>query len=245
MDLTKLKKAHEGDYTCRLENVAGQVESSANLVVNQPTLRGVAPDFRTKLTDQRVQQNQTAKFTCAAVGTPKPIISWFKDGKQLPNDDRYKMDDNDAESTLEISNITPPDAGVYECVAKNSAGEARCKAKLNIILAKTGKGAEAGPKLEAPRFLTQIQPIVVTEGQSAEFRAKFSGNPEPTIRWYRNNEPIKLGRNYETGHSNGEAWLKIASCNQDDVAEYKIDASNPAGKAASVANLVLKRKFFN
>uniref|UniRef100_A0AC34RNM7 Ig-like domain-containing protein n=1 Tax=Panagrolaimus sp. JU765 TaxID=591449 RepID=A0AC34RNM7_9BILA len=240
LDLTKLKKSHEGDYTCRLENVAGQVESSANLVVSPPTIRGTAPDFRAKLTDQRVQQNQTAKFSCGLVGEPRPTVTWFKDGKQLPNVERYQMTDTDTDSVLEIIDVSPPDAGVYECVAKNSAGEARCKAKLNIILAKTGKGAEAGPKLEAPHFLTQIEPIVVTEGQNAEFRAKYNGAPEPTIRWYRNNEPIKPGRNYETGHGNGEAWLKITSCSQDDVAEYKVDASNPAGKAATVANLVLK-----
>lgn len=39
-----------------------------------------------------------------------------------------------------------------------------------------------------------------------------------------------------------EATLKIAACQQEDVAEYKIEASNPAGKASSVANLVLTRK---
>ena len=41
---------------------------------------------------------------------------------------------------------------------------------------------------------------------------------------------------------NGEATLKIESVRQEDVAEYKVEASNPAGKASSVANLVLTRK---
>ncbi|KHJ92867.1 hypothetical protein OESDEN_07232 [Oesophagostomum dentatum] len=40
-----------------------------------------------------------------------------------------------------------------------------------------------------------------------------------------------------------EATLKISACQQEDVAEYKIEASNPAGKASSVANLVLTREF--
>ena len=212
--------------------------------MNAATIRGIAPDFHAKLSDQRVQQNQTARFTCNLIGEPRPTVTWFKDGKQLPNVDRYQMIDNGSESTLEIQDITPPDSGVYECVVKNSAGEARCKAKLNIILAKTGKGTEAGPKLEAPRFTDQIQPIIVNEGQNAEFRAKYSGTPEPTLRWYRNNEPIKPSRTHEIGNGNGEAWLKIASATQDDVAEYKVDAINPAGKAATVANLVVRRKFF-
>jgi titin len=240
LSLTKLKKSHAGDYTCQITNVAGQVESTANLVVEAATIRGIAPDFRAKLTDQRVSQNAVARFTCNLIGEPRPTVAWFKDGKPLPNDERYQMIDNENESILEISDINAPDAGVYECVAKNGAGEARCKAKLNVILAKTGKGTEAGPKLEAPRFTDQIQPIIVDEGQNAEFRAKYSGVPEPTIRWYRNNEPIKPGRNYDIGNGNGEAWLKISSCSQDNVAEYKVDAINPAGKAATVANLVVR-----
>ncbi|CAD5224125.1 unnamed protein product [Bursaphelenchus okinawaensis] len=60
------------------------------------------------------------------------------------------------------------------------------------------------------------------------------------VRWYRNNEPIKPGRSYETGHSAGEAWLKIASVSQEHAAEFKCEASNPAGKASTVANLVIK-----
>uniref|UniRef100_A0A1I7XKU1 Immunoglobulin I-set domain protein n=1 Tax=Heterorhabditis bacteriophora TaxID=37862 RepID=A0A1I7XKU1_HETBA len=120
--------------------------------------------------------------------------------------------------------------------------EPRCKARLNVNLSKTGKGAEEGPRYEAPRFSTQIQPIVVDEGKPAMFSAKFSGFPEPTIRWYRNNEPIKRSNGYEISQSKDEAVLKVAQCQQEDVAEYKVEASNPAGKSSSVANLVLTPK---
>lgn len=87
------------------------------------------------------------------------------------------MADSEAETLLTIADILPSDAGVYECVAKKTAGEARCKARLNVNLAKTGKGAEAGPKLEAPRFTEAIQPLIVQNGSSAEFRAKYIGEP--------------------------------------------------------------------
>lgn len=87
------------------------------------------------------------------------------------------MTDSENETSLAIIDILPPDSGVYECVAKNTAGEARCKARLALILAKTGKAAEAGPRLEAPRFTTQIQPLIVEEGKAAEFRANYSGSP--------------------------------------------------------------------
>ncbi|MCP9264543.1 hypothetical protein DINM_022655 [Dirofilaria immitis] len=222
-------------------------ESMANLVVIPPAKHEIAPDFKQRINDIRVKQNTSSQFKCIVTGNPEPIASWFKDGKPLPNDSRYQIFYEGNERVLMISDTLPQDAGIYECVVKNSAGEARqicfrCKARLNIILAKTGKGAEVGPRLEAPRFQFQIQPVIVTEGSPAEFRANYTGSPEPMIRWYRNNEPIKKTKYFEMSQGKGEAMLRIAKCYQDDVAEYKCEATNPAGKATSVANLLLEPK---
>ncbi len=110
---------------------------------------------------------------------------------------RFKLLVDDGQNSLLIIEALPQDAGVYECVARNSAGEARsdnissplpslfqspsfifrCKAKLNVNLAKTGGPAEAGPKLEAPKFHNQIQPVIAQEGSPARFEAKYSGSP--------------------------------------------------------------------
>ncbi|KAK5971106.1 hypothetical protein GCK32_009033 [Trichostrongylus colubriformis] len=242
LHIGRLENIHAGEYTARLENVAGTVETSANLTLVAPVQKGKAPDFATKLNDLRIAQNAPAVFTCTIVGEPKPIVNWFKDGQQLPNTGRFQATETDGQYRLSISNILPQDVGIYECVAKNAAGEARCKARLNVNLAQTGKGSEEGPRYEAPRFSTQIQPLIVDEGKTAKFTAKFTGFPAPTIRWYRNNEPIKRSAGHEITQTKDEATLTIAACQQEDVAEYKVEASNPAGKASSVANLVLTPK---
>ncbi|KAK6020611.1 immunoglobulin I-set domain protein, partial [Ostertagia ostertagi] len=230
----------------RLENVAGTIETSANLTLTAPVQKGKAPDFATKLNDLRIAQNAPAVFTCTIIGEPKPTVNWFKDGQPLPNIGRFQATETDGQYRLSISNILPQDVGVYECVAKNPAGEARCKARLNVNLTQTGKGSEEGPRYEAPRFTTQIQPLIVDEGKSATFTAKFIGFPAPAIRWYRNNEPIKRSAGHEllvfrSPRRKDEAKLTITAVQQEDVAEYKVEASNPAGKASSVANLVLTR----
>ena len=46
----------------------------------------------------------------------------------------------------------PTDGGIYECVAKNPAGECRCRSRLNMILAKTGAEAEKGLKQEVSQI---------------------------------------------------------------------------------------------
>ncbi|ETN87097.1 hypothetical protein NECAME_01255 [Necator americanus] len=242
LHIGRLENTHPGLYLVRLENVAGTVESSANLTLSAPTDKGKAPDFTARMNDLRIPQHGPAVFTCSITGEPKPTVNWFKDGQMLPNDGRFEASDANGQYKLSLKNTLPQDAGVYECVAKNTAGEARCKARLNVNLSVTGKGAEEGPRYEAPRFSTQIQPIIADEGKPAVFSAKYTGFPEPTIRWYRNNEPIKRSAGYEVSQSKDEAILKVSSCQQEDVGEYKVEASNPAGKASSVANLVLTPK---
>ncbi|KAI6199682.1 hypothetical protein M3Y96_00652800 [Aphelenchoides besseyi] len=238
LELSKLKQNHQGDYSVRLSNAGGTCESSANLIITPATSKGVPPEFKQLVSDQRAQQGSTVKLTAQIVSKPqRPTITWFKDGKPLPNDARFTAADSDNETSLELTGVLPQDAGL---VAVGPGGEARCKARLNVNLSKTGKGPEAGIELVAPRFNTPLKPLVVSEGQSTEFRANFTGDPEPMMRWYRNNEPIRPSRGYEVGHSNGECWMKIANVGQEHVAEYKVEASNPAGKASSVANLVLK-----
>ena len=67
----------------------------------------------------------------------------------MPNDDRYQQSDSEQETALTIVEALPTDGGIYECVAKNPAGECRCKSRLNMLLTKTGTEAEKGPKQEA------------------------------------------------------------------------------------------------
>ncbi|CAD6198030.1 unnamed protein product [Caenorhabditis auriculariae] len=239
LHIGRLENSHSGQYMARLENVAGTVETFASLSIAPPTNKGQAPDFRARLHDVRVAQGAPAEFSCQISGEPQPTVNWFKDNQPLPNDDRLVRSEDNGTYQLNLADTLATDAGVYEVVAKNAAGEARCKARLNVNLQKTGKGTEEGPRYEAPRFTTQIQPIVVDEGKTASFSAKFSGFPEPMIRWYRNNEPVKHSSGYEVSQSKGEAVLRITGVKNEDVAEYKVEASNPAGKASSVANLVL------
>lgn len=163
----------------RLKNVADQLESHTQFTIQQqPTDKGTAPNFQERLKDQRIVQNSTCEMMCTIVGKPAPLITWFKDGKLLPNDVRFQQSYEDEKcAKLMINDALLPDAGIYECVAKNTVGEARCKARLNIILLKTGKDADAGLKLEAPRFTEHLKPLIVDENGIAEFRAQYTGQP--------------------------------------------------------------------
>lgn len=73
------------------------------------------------------------RFECRVIGYPRPTIQWFKDGRNITNDERYEFDYSiDGIITMVICNVTEKDQGVYSCRAENSEGWAATAAFLNV-----------------------------------------------------------------------------------------------------------------
>jgi hypothetical protein len=108
----------------------------------------------------------------------------FQNGKKITSDIRYKTLEEDNTYTLLIIEAFPEDTGKYECVAINSAGEARCDAQLLVqqpmpaapSKAQPSKPATPGTE-QAPSVIEPLKGQVIREGQAVAFRCKISGRP--------------------------------------------------------------------
>ena len=60
-----------------------------------------------------------ANFTCQASGTPRPTITWFKNGHRVP---RSFVKGVKGHSILTFAPVRRDDEGEYWCEAKSSAG---------------------------------------------------------------------------------------------------------------------------
>lgn len=60
--------------------------------------------------------------SCACVGVPPPRIEWFKDAVPLSKvaNTRYKVT---TATGLTVRRVQPGDGGIFQCVARNAAGE--------------------------------------------------------------------------------------------------------------------------
>lgn len=112
------------------------------------------------------------------------IDCMFQNGKKITSDIRYKTLEEDNVYTLLIIEAFPEDTGKYECVAINSAGEARCDAQLLVqqpssaTPSKTQPFKPATPGTEqAPSVVEPLKGQVIREGQAVAFRCKISGRP--------------------------------------------------------------------
>ena len=59
-------------------------------------------------------------FSCEAFGIPRPAITWFKDNRSLPKDNRIQV--NKALSVLTVDSVAPQDQGSYWCEANSDEG---------------------------------------------------------------------------------------------------------------------------
>ncbi|XP_062509499.1 receptor-type tyrosine-protein phosphatase F-like isoform X2 [Corticium candelabrum] len=65
-------------------------------------------------------EGTTAVLPCDAAGEPKPIIKWFRNGKEISEKDEHFVILGD--KSLQIANVMASDSGKYRCTATNSSG---------------------------------------------------------------------------------------------------------------------------
>ncbi|XP_051709081.2 myosin-binding protein C, cardiac-type [Oryctolagus cuniculus] len=91
-----------------------------------------APSFTHPLTNRTIIAGYTTILCCSVRGSPKPKISWFKNGLDLGQDARFRMFSKQGVLTLEIRKPCPFDGGIYVCRATNLQGEAQCECRLEV-----------------------------------------------------------------------------------------------------------------
>ncbi|XP_022102574.1 peroxidasin homolog isoform X3 [Acanthaster planci] len=115
--IVRVTREDEGNYDCYAVNSAGSIQATAQIEVRPR----VPPVFTQSPSDLQVVTRATIRLPCSATGDPTPVITWSKDGIQIPESNKYTIS---SEGHLVIHNISPDDAGRFECAARNSIGYA-------------------------------------------------------------------------------------------------------------------------
>ncbi|CAH6792472.1 Robo2 [Phodopus roborovskii] len=137
-------------------------------------------DFRQNPTDVVVAAGEPAILECQPPrGHPEPTIYWKKD--------KVRIDDKEERISIRggklmISNTRKSDAGMYTCVGTNMVGERDSDpAELTVF--------------ERPTFLRRPINQVVLEEEAVEFRCQVQGDPQPTVRWKKDEADLPRGSN--------------------------------------------------
>ncbi|XP_033624028.1 roundabout homolog 2 isoform X6 [Fukomys damarensis] len=210
-------KPDEGSYVCVARNYLGEAVSR-NASLEVALLRD---DFRQNPTDVVVAAGEPAILECQPPrGHPEPTIYWKKD--------KVRIDDKEERISIRggklmISNTKKSDAGMYTCVGTNMVGERDSDpAELTVF--------------ERPTFLRRPINQVVLEEEAVEFRCQVQGDPQPTVRWKKDDADLPRGR-YDI---KDDYTLRIKKAISTDEGTYMCVAENRVGKMEASATLTVR-----
>lgn len=126
----RFAQPNSGMYTCRAENVAGSVTSTASvqLVPAEAQLEEVcdqlSPRFTQRLQPVQLMDGEELVLPCQVIGYPTPMVQWFRNQEPLTNTPGISISQEaNGLCTLTIAEVFPEDAGEYTCRATNKIGE--------------------------------------------------------------------------------------------------------------------------
>uniref|UniRef100_A0A673M3Z4 Roundabout homolog 2-like n=1 Tax=Sinocyclocheilus rhinocerous TaxID=307959 RepID=A0A673M3Z4_9TELE len=213
-------KPDEGAYVCVARNYLGEAVSR-NASLEVALLRD---DFRQNPTDVVVAAGEPAILECVPPrGHPEPTIYWKKDKVRIDEkDDRIKI----RGGKLMISNTRKSDAGIYICVGTNMVGERDSETAQVTVF-------------ERPTFLRRPINQVVLEEEAVEFRCQVQGDPQPTVRWKKDEIDVPRGR-YDIKYDKDDYVLRIKKAAASDEGTFTCVAENRVGKTEASTTLTVR-----
>ncbi|KAL8583777.1 hypothetical protein ACOMHN_036412 [Nucella lapillus] len=178
--------------------------------------------------DVDVTFGNTVYFTCRAEGKPVPEIVWMHNNNrvEVSEDSRFSLLHD---GTLMIEHAQDDDQGMYECIARNVAGETHSN---QVELRYFGERVP-------PTFTQRPQDTVAVEGQTVQMSCRASGHPRPTFSWTKDLEQMGLDPRI-TDHEDGT--LSIRNVQESDRGEYQCYASNPVQTISATARLSIRSR---
>uniref|UniRef100_A0A673JRG7 Protein sidekick-2-like n=1 Tax=Sinocyclocheilus rhinocerous TaxID=307959 RepID=A0A673JRG7_9TELE len=172
------------------------------------------------------EMEKVVDIACQARGVPQPDIVWYKDAVPISpvKTPRYRVL---VGGSLQINGLLPDDTGMFQCFARNFAGEIQ----TNTYLAVTSI---------APNITAGPSDSSVIDGMSIILHCETSGAPRPAITWQKADRVLASGSVQLPRFTLLESGsLLISPSHLSDAGSYTCMASNSRGIDEASADLVV------
>ncbi|XP_076007425.1 hemicentin-1 [Genypterus blacodes] len=215
VEITSAELSHAGRYSCMARNAAGSTQRHVQLTVQE------LPVIQSHPSTLDVIVNNPITLPCRATGSPRPTITWQKEGINIPSrGGSFTVLPN---GSLQISKASVSDSGAYMCVAQNPAGTALGKTKLRVQV----------PPVISSGTRSYLAPV----DSSVTLECQADGFPSPSVRWHKDGQPMSESVRQRVLSSGS---LQIAFIQPSHTGRYTCTAANAAGTVSLEMSLTVQ-----
>ncbi|KAG1695538.1 Down syndrome cell adhesion molecule-like protein Dscam2 [Nymphon striatum] len=171
--IPSVHSVHNGNYTCRAKNMAGNSSETAEIRVKVPPAWIVQP------MNQSVNLYHDATLQCSADGYPLPEVTWYKqtdlEPKVIKSGHGFKILEN---GSLLLQNVTEDSTGQYLCEVSNGVGSPLRKASLLQISYK-------------PHVTILKRKILEPVQKNTRLDCRATGDGPLTAKWLKDGKTLK------------------------------------------------------
>uniref|UniRef100_A0A3Q4H3K1 Immunoglobulin-like and fibronectin type III domain-containing protein 1-like n=1 Tax=Neolamprologus brichardi TaxID=32507 RepID=A0A3Q4H3K1_NEOBR len=195
---------------------------------SQVTGQDPGVQFICGLTDVSAIINEIAELTCKLSSEDCEGV-WFRDGKQIFQDESFSITKDGPIHKLVISKCTEEHSGKYRFEADGRKTEA-------IINVKDP------PRFDLEDLSAFTEPKTVKVGHNAIFKLHFLGHKPIKIQWFREGEELQDDNNTRIEKSASHSRLLLSRCQRKDMGEIKIKLKNEHGFTEALSQLIVLDK---
>lgn len=247
-----------GTFTCVAKNSAGFASCTTELIVEGPLsshnsdltsisrkslsrtpsladiLEGIPPIFTKKPKATCVWEETDISIETTLTASPKPDIKWYRNSKRVTTKDNVTItvtttEKNVYKTVITIKKIKKKQEGRYKIVAKNTEGTSSVGFTLKVFT----------NEKEPPEILEPLPSITIQKFEEVTLRTTIVGNPEPTVEWFKNGQPLTRPTPKRDGN---DYILTILNAKPSDTATYTVKAKNCEGDVETTGNLTVEGK---
>ncbi|XP_019730955.1 hemicentin-1 isoform X2 [Hippocampus comes] len=215
VEISSAELSHAGRYSCTAKNTAGSTHRHVQLTVQE------LPVIHSHPSSLEVILNNTIVLPCRATGSPRPTITWQKEGINIhTTGGSFTVLPH---GSLQITKASVSNSGTYICVAQNPAGTALGKTKLRVQV--------------PPVISSETQNYLAPVDSSVTLQCQSDGIPPPSVTWHKEGQP--LGESVRQ-RVLGSGSLQVAFIQPEDTGIYTCTAANSAGTTSLEMSLTVQ-----
>ncbi|XP_018014201.1 roundabout homolog 1-like [Hyalella azteca] len=218
------KAEDSATYACQASNAAGtKISAPTEITVMDPPSFVIAPKNRT------VTTGTILSLPCQVSGFPTPKVDWLRLDGKIP----LGRASVSSENSLQLTQVTASDSGIYACVAENEAGMIRAEVHVDV--------------LALPFFKERPNDHVIEVGSTRLLPCIMDGDPPPILMWRLPGEDPTdiLLPGHKKGHNRVEedGRLVMENVKLSESGLYTCMGTNSGGGVSARAKILVVEAF--